>query len=117
MSTSLHTGKVYHIEYALCGQGMFGSDGQQALYNIFSMFDIENTAENEFDDDYEIYRPELKCLRTIITEETEEYQAHADEFREELERAGRSTSDFMDVLDHLIDASDQSNEWVLISWF
>lgn len=117
MSSSLHTAKVYRIEHTPCGQGMFGCDGQQALYNIFSMFDIENTAKNEFDDEYEILRSELKCLRTVIIEETEEYQAHADEFREELERAGRSTSDFMDVLDHLIEASDQSNEWVLISWF
>lgn len=117
MSTSLHTGKVYRIEHTPCGQGMFGSDGQQALYNIFSTFDIENTAKDEFDDGYEVQRSELERLRTIITEETEEYQAHADEFLEELKRAGRSTSDFMNVLDNLIDASDQSNEWVLISWF
>lgn len=117
MSTSLHTGKVYHIDYALCGQGMFGCDGQEAFFNILSMFDIENTAKDEFDDGYEVHRSELERLRTIITEETEEYQTHADEFLEELKRAGRNTSDFMDVLDHLIDASDQSNEWVLISWF
>lgn len=117
MSRSLHTGKTYRIEYMSCGLGMFGCDGQEALYNIFSMFDIENTAKDEFDDDYEIQRSELERLRTIITERNEEYQAHADEFREELEHAGRSASDFMDVLDHLIEASDQSNEWVLISWF
>lgn len=117
MSSSLHTAKVYRIEHTLCGQGMFGSDGQQALYNIFSMFDIENTAKDEFDVEYEVQRSELERLRTILTERNEEYQAYADEFLEELERAGRSTSDLMDVLDHLIDASDQSNEWVLISWF
>lgn len=117
MSSSLHTAKVYRIEHTSCGQGMFGCDGQEALYNIFSMFDIENTAKDEFDDEYEVQRSELERLRTILTERNEEYQAHADDFREELEHAGRSTSDFMDVLDHLIKASDQSNDWVLISWF
>lgn len=117
MSSSLHTAKVYRIEHTSCGQGMFGCDGQEALYNIFSMFDIETSAEGRFDDEYEVRRSELERLRTILTERNEEYQAHADEFREELEHAGRSTSDFMDVLDHLIEASDQSNEWVLISWF
>lgn len=117
MSSSLHTAKVYRIEYMSCGLGMFGCDGQEALYNIFSMFDIETSAEDRFDDEYEVRRSDLERLRTILTERSEEYQAHADEFREELEHAGRSTSDFMDVLDHLIKASDQSNDRVLISWF
>lgn len=117
MSSSLHTAKVYRIEHTSCGQGMFGCDGQEALYNILSMFDIETSAEDRLDDEYEVQRSELERLRTVLTERNEEYQAHADEFHEELEHAGRSTSDFMDVLDHLIEASDQSNDWVLISWF
>lgn len=117
MSTSLHTGKVYHIDYTPCGQGMFGSDGQQALYNIFSMFDIAHSANDDSDDDYEVKRSELERLRAILTKEDETYLAHAEKFHEELHRSRTSKENFMDVLNHLIDASDQSNEWVLISWF
>lgn len=117
MSRSLHTGKTYRIEYTRCTHGMFGGDGQEGFYNILSMFDIANSADDEFDDDYEIKRSELERLRTIIAEGKEEYQAHADKFQEELDRSRTSKADFMDVLDHLIEASDQSNDWVLISWF
>lgn len=71
MSRSLHTGKIYRIEYMNCNHGMFGGDGQEAFYNILSMFDIANSAEDEFDDDYEVQRIELERLRTIIGEENE----------------------------------------------
>ena len=84
MSRSLHTGKIYRIEYMNCNHGMFGGDGQEAFYNILSMFDIANSAEDEFDDDYEVQRIELERLRTIIGEEIDTYQAHAEEFHEEL---------------------------------
>ena len=117
MCRSLHTGKIYRIEYTNCGHGMFGCDGQEAFYKILSMFDIANSAEDEFDDDYEVKRSELEHLRAILTKEDEAYQTHAEKFHEELHRSRTSKEDFMDVLDHLIDASDQSNEWVLISWF
>ena len=37
MSRSLHTGKIYRIEYMNCNHGMFGGDGQEAFYNILSL--------------------------------------------------------------------------------
>ena len=117
MSRSLHTGKIYRIEYMNCNHGMFGGDGQEAFYNILSMFDIANSAEDEFDDDYEVQRIELERLRTIIGEENETYQAHAEEFHEELNRARTSKEDFINMFDLLIKESDPSNDWVLISWF
>lgn len=116
MSTRLHTGKVYQIEYTPCGQGMFGSDGQEALYNIMSMFDINNTASDEFAEDYEVSREELKRLRTIITEEGAEYQNCEEGFKKALDNARITKADFIDVLDHLIEKSDQRNPFVLISW-
>ena len=134
MSRSLHTGKIYRIGILMygkkpslkemmkwitynCNHGMFGGDGQEAFYNILSMFDIANSAEDEFDDDYEVQRIELERLRTIIGEENETYQAHAEEFHEELNRARTSKEDFINMLDLLIKESDPSNDWVLISWF
>lgn len=117
MSRSLHTGKIYRIEYTNCSHGMFGCDGQEAFYKILSMFDIANSAEDEFDDDYEVKRTELERLRTIIAEENETYQVHTEELHEELNRAQTSKDDFMALLDHLIEESDPSNDWVLISWF
>ena len=53
----------------------------------------------------------------IIGEENETYQAHAEEFHEELNRARTSKEDFINMLDLLIKESDPSNDWVLISWF
>ena len=117
MSRILNTGKIYRNEYMNCNHGMFGGDGQEAFYNILSMFDIANSAEDEFDDDYEVQRIELERLRTIIGEENETYQAHAEEFHEELNRARTSKEDFINMLDLLIKESDPSNDWVLISWF
>lgn len=116
MSTRLHTGKVYQIEYIPCGQGMFGSDGQKALYNILSMFDINNTASDEFAEDYEVSREELKRLRTIITEDGAEYQNCEEDFKVALDNTQMTKANFIDVLDHLIDKSDQRNPFVLISW-
>ena len=43
MSRQLHFGTTYQVQYGY--GGMFGSDGQDALYDIFSMFEIENNAE------------------------------------------------------------------------
>jgi hypothetical protein len=115
MSWNLHVGKVYQIEYDY--PGMCGSDAQETLYDIFSMFDIETTAEDCYDEEYEVEREELRRLRTIITEEGEEFREQAEEFEKTLSLAELTKDRFIQVLDNLINDSDQKNSCVLLSWF
>lgn len=115
MSWNLHVGKVYQIEYGY--PGMCGSDSQEALYDIFGMFEIETTAEDCYDEEYEVIRNELYRLRSIITENGEEFQKHTAEFDEALSKANLDKEKFIQVLDNLTNGSDQKNEYVLISWF
>lgn len=115
MSRCLHTGTVYQIAYGY--PGMFGGDGQDALYDIFSMFNIDTSASDEYDDDYEVERSELQRLKTILADEDETYQEHAEALARTLEKAQMDKEQFVNVLDRLINDSDQRNECVLISWF
>ena len=96
---------------------MFGSNGQDALYDIFSMFEIENNAEDIYTDDYEVEREELKRLRQMLTDKDEKYQENEEELMKCLEKIEMTLDKFIDVLDTLINESDQKNEYVLISWY
>ena len=96
---------------------MFGSDGQDALYDIFSMFEIENNAEDIYTDDYEVEREELKRLRQILIDKDEKYRENEEELMKCLEKIEMTLDKFIDVLDTLINESDQKNEYVLISWY
>jgi hypothetical protein len=115
MSWNLHVGKVYQIEYGY--PGMCGSDSQEALYDIFRMFEIEITAEDCYDEEYEVERKELCRLRSIIIENDKVFQKQAAEFGNALSKAELDKDKFLKVLDNLINNSDQKNEYVLISWF
>lgn len=115
MSRQLHFGTTYQIKYGY--GGMFGGDGQDALFDILSMFDISNTAEDIYTDDYEVEREDLKLLRQILFDKSEVYYLNKDELDKCLEKINVTLEDFIKVLDTLITESDQSNEYVLISWF
>ena len=77
MSRQLHFGTTYQVQYGY--GGMFGSDGQDALYDIFSMFEIENNADDIYTDDYEVEREELKRLRQILIDKDEKYRENEEE--------------------------------------
>ena len=97
---------------------MFGSDGQDALYDIFSMFEIENNAEDIYTDDYEVEREELKRHRQILIDKDGKYQENEEELTRYLTKIEMTLEEFITkVLDRLINDSDQQNEYVLISWY
>ena len=97
---------------------MFGSYGQDALYDIFSMFEIENNAEDIYTDDYEVEREELKRLRQILIDKDEKYSENEEELTRYLTKIEMTLDEFITkVLDRLINESDQQNEYVLISWY
>ena len=115
MSRQLHFGKTYQVKYGY--GGLYGSDGQDALYDIFSMFEIENNAEDIYTDDYEVEREELKRLKQMLIDKDEKYQENEAELLESLKKAELTLDEYIDVLDKLITESDQKNEYVLISWY
>ena len=97
---------------------MFGSDGQDALYDIFSMFETENNAEDIYTDDYEVEREELKRLRQMLIDKDEKYRENEEELIRYLTKIDMTLEEFITkVLDRLINESDQQNEYVLISWY
>ena len=75
------------------------------------------TAEDIYDEDYEVGRSELVELRRHIVEQDEEYQENEKAFLEQLKNAGIGREKFITVLDRLINDSDQRNSEVHISWF
>lgn len=115
MSRNLHVGTVYQIKYGY--PGLWGCDGQDALYDIFSLFEIANSAEDIYTDDYEVERTELQRLRQILTDKGETFHENETELNACLAKMGKTFDEFIEVLDRLINDSDQNNESVFISWF
>ncbi len=115
MSRQLHFGETYQIKYGY--SGLYGGDGQDAFYDIMRMFDIENSAEDRYTDDYEVERTELQKLRQIITEQGEEFKNNETEYNKCLKMIEKTHDEFVGILDGLIKDSDQQNEYVLFSWF
>ena len=74
---------------------MYGGGGQDIFYDILTMFEVDNSAEDAYTDDFEIARSGLQQLRKHISD------------REK----------FIEVLDCLINGSDQSDAYVHVSWF
>ncbi len=115
MSRQLHFGETYRIKYGYAG--LYNGDGQDAFYDIMSMFDIQNSAEDCYSNDYEVERVELQRLRRIITEKDEDFKENEEEFNKCLKMMGRTHEEFAGILDTLINDSDRQNEYVLFSWF
>lgn len=116
MSKKMHVAKTYHVEYA---DVSFNSiDGQKAFFNILELFEIENSAESPFTNEYQIERSELVRLRDIINSEQSFFQEYYDEFEEALQEAGDLTKEsFLNILEKLINDSDQNNSTIVISWW
>ena len=115
MSRILHVAKVWQIEYRY--PGLYGCDGQDVFYNILEMFDVRNSAEDIYTDDFEIERSELQRLKRHISGRDDTFRQHAEAFHAELEKIGMDTDGFIAVLDNLINDSDQSDDFIHVSWF
>ena len=115
MSRILHVAKVWQVKYEY--PGMYGCDGQDAFYNILEMFDVRNSAEDIYTDDFEIERSELQRLKQHITGRDDAFRQHAEAFHAELDKIEMDTDGFIAVLDNLINDSDQSDAFIHVSWF
>lgn len=50
---------------------MYGGGGQDIFYDILTMFEVDNSAEDAYTDDFEIARSGLQQLRKHISEQDE----------------------------------------------
>jgi hypothetical protein len=114
MSWNLHVAHTYKIKYDCVS---FSSNGQDALEQIFSMFNIENLSDSYSADYYQIERSELERLFNIIHTDGKEFQKHAKEFEQALCEAEMNRDEFLACLDKLINNSDQTNEYVYLAWY
>lgn len=115
MGVNLYTGKVYQLQ--LSGALIPGIESKEAMYDLFQEFEISHNAEDEFDDEYDLERTELQRFRKEIINHTEYFQERAEYFAEKLEMMNLNEEQFIQVLDRLINESDQTNENVLLTWF
>lgn len=115
MARNLHVARVWQIEYEY--PGMHGGDGQDIFYDILTMFEVDNSAEDAYADDFEIARSGLQQLRRHISEQDETFRQKAGEFYSCLAKAGTDREKFIEILDCLINGSDQSDAYVHVSWF
>lgn len=87
------------------------------FYDILTIFEVNNSAEDTYTDDFEIARSDLQQLRKHISEQDETFRQNAEEFYFCLEKVGMDREKFIEVLDCLINDSDQSDAYVHVSWF
>ncbi len=59
---------------------MYGGGGQDIFYDILTMFEVDNSAEDAYTDDFEIARSGLQQLRKHISEQDETFRQNAEEF-------------------------------------
>lgn len=115
MCINLHTAKKYDVHFT--DTVMCGSDSQQVMYDIFGEFEFSPSADNEYDDQYDVNRNELVGLRDDIVNKTAYFQERAEFVAERLNRLEMSEEEFVNALNKLINESDPDNECVLLSWF
>ena len=79
-----------------------------SFYDILTMFEVDNSAEDAYTDDFEIARSGLQQLRKHISEQDETFRQNAEEFYSCLAKVGMDREKFIEVLDCLINGSDQA---------
>lgn len=84
--------------------------------NILNQFEVENNADYDNPNEYEILRDDLCAFRHDIVNN------RLDELDEEflnkgIKSMGMSKEDFLSMISSMIDDSDQENEYIRIMWY
>ena len=93
MARKLHVARVWQIEYKY--PGMYGGDGQDIFYDILTMFEVDNSAEDAYTDDFEIARSGLEQLRKHISEQDETFRQNPGTFPTSLARVWMAREKFI----------------------
>lgn len=115
MARNLHTAHKYQIEHT--PTVIYGDKSQEALDLIFSEFEVSTNKDDEYDNEYDLLRSELERLRDKIVNRTEYFQAREEFLNTQLAEMGITLEQFVKALNTLIINSDQTNEFVLLSWY
>lgn len=107
MSRSLHTASTYQVHYS--SVIIPGGELQDPFISLMSLFDIYIEESDEF----EVQRSELIHMRDHIESngETDE------EIIEKLQELKMSKEELVIALNRIINESDQSNDYILLSWY
>ena len=114
MNKKLRIAQINKVEY--CPLSISGVETQHALACIFELFGVKVDKQNIFVDDYQVSRDQLKSLHECITGQRNDFQKHSSLFDEYLKMADIDKDKFLQILDDLIQKSDQQNPLILISW-
>lgn len=115
MSINLHTAKKYQVQYTstvICGY-----QSQEVLDLIFMEFEISTNKDDEYDNEYDLSRSELVRLKDEIVNKTDYFKERETFLTQELSKIDLTVDEFVKSLDKLITTSDQSNDYVLLSWY
>ena len=115
MSINLHTAKKYQVEYT--STVIHGSMSKDVLDLIFMEFEVSTNKDDEYDDEYDLNRDELIRLRDKIVNQTDYYIERKEFLKEQLAQIELSVEEFVESLNKLITTSDQTNDYVLLSWY
>ncbi len=116
MGYGVSVAKLYKVEYA--PKIELGIKAQEAFYAIFSRYEMANSLDNEYDNDYEINRDDLIALQDDIVNRSENYIEENEEYiKEQLSMAEMTVEQFIEILNRLIIESDQDNEFVVLGWY
>lgn len=115
MSINLYTAKKYQVEYTQII--VPGYESQEVFDLIFSEFEVSTNKEDEYDNEYDLQRSELVRLRGEIVNQTDYFKEREAFLKEQLALIGLNVNKFVEVLNLLINGSDQKNECVLLSWY
>lgn len=107
MSRSLHTASTYQVHYS--SVIIPGGEFQDPFICLMSMFDIHT----EDCDEFEVQRSELVHMRDHIERDGETDE----EIIEKLQELKMSKDKVVSALNRIINESDQSNDYVLLSWY
>ncbi len=111
---NLFTAKKYQVR--LTDRAILTGDSRDTFSDIFSLFEVSTNADDDNDDEYDLYRNELVTLRDEVKNRTEYFKEREDTLNKQLKSIGIDQKRFISVLNALIEQSDPENEMVLLCW-
>lgn len=111
---NLFTAKKYQVE--LTENAILPGDSKDAFSIIFNEFEVSTNADDDFENEYDLYRSELVTLRDEIKNRTEYFKEREDLLNEQLGTMGIDQNQFVAILNQLIGQSDPENDMVLLCW-
>ena len=113
MGHNLHVAKKYEIEYS----SSFGFNHKVAeFHNLLTSLDISYNGEN-WEDDAEVYKEDWKKGLEKLRSFKELDEGERKEIEEVLNELDEPVNEIISIMERLLLESDQTNEYMLLSFF